>query len=401
MGANRAAGSRLAFIDNLRTLIIVLVILVHLSITYGGEGGWYYKEVKPDLVSGLVLTFHNATCQSFFMGCMFLLSGYFTPASFDRKGPWRFLIDRLVRLGIPMLFYDLVIHPFLIYWLGRAGVYKIDSFWRWAGSYYTSFHVGRGPLWFVEALLLFSIVYVVYRLLTEDRGKTVESVSPREEPSASVRLPMPSEEEETPSGRALVILALFLGVTSFLVRLWRPVGWCYEPLNFQFPYFPQYIVMFILGALAYRRQWLTRLSPRLGRTSLSVAAVFILILFPALVVLGGAMDGNVSPFAGGLHWQALALALWEQPLGVLLTVGLLVLFRERLNRHNRLSQAASANSFATYVLHTPVLIVLTLMVREIHLYPLLKFAVVAAIVVPACFLAAALIRQVPGVQRVL
>lgn len=396
----RAPGFRLAFIDNLRTLIIVLVILVHLSITYGGEGGWYYKEVKPDLVSGLILTFHNATCQSFFMGCLFLISGYFTPGSFDRKGPRRFLIERVVRLGVPMMIYDLVIHPFLIYWLARHGVYDL-SFGQWAASYYTSFHPGRGPLWFVEALLLVSIVYVVWRLVTVYFGTAAESVGNRGEPSTSMRLSLPPEGEQMPNGRVLIILALCLGVASFLVRLWKPVGWSYEPLNFQFPYFPQYIVMFILGIQAYRRRWLTRLSTQLGRTCLIVAAVFIVILFPALVVLGGATDGNVSPFAGGLHWQALALALWEQSLGVLLTVGLLVLFRERLNRHNSISEAASANSFATYVLHTPVLIVLTLMVREIHLYPLLKFAVVGAFVVPACFLAAALIRQIPGVQRVL
>jgi surface polysaccharide O-acyltransferase-like enzyme len=382
MGSAPAPTSRLAFIDNLRTLIIVLVILVHLSITYGGEGGWYYKEVKPDLPTGLILTFHNATCQSFFMGCMFLLSGYFTPASFDRKGPRRFLIDRLVRLGIPMLFYDLAIHPFLIYWLARHGVYQL-SFRQWAASYYTSFHLGRGPLWFVEALLLFGLVYLIWRLANNKPAL------------------QPASDRESPGGRSLIVLALFLGVTSFLVRLWRPVGWSYEPLNFQLPYFPQYIVMFILGVQAYRRQWLTRLSATLGRTSLVLAAVFVFVLFPLLVILGGATKGDVSPFTGGLHWQALALALWEQSLGVLLMVGLVVLFRERLNRHNRLSQAASANSFATYVLHTPVLIVLTLMAREIRLYPLLKFAAVAVVVVPACFLVATLIRQLPGLKRVL
>jgi len=382
MGSDRPAGSRLAFIDNLRTLIIVLVILVHLSITYGGEGGWYYKEVKPDLVSGLILTFHNATCQSFFMGCMFLLSGYFTPASFDRKGPWKFLVDRLVRLGIPTLFYDLAIHPFLIYWLARHDVYHL-SFRSWAASYYTSFHPGRGPLWFVEALLLFSIAYLIWRLASDQR------------------VPQAGTDRSAPSGFSLAVLAISLGAASFLVRLWRPVGWCYEPLNFQFPYFPQYIVMFILGVQAYRRQWLTRLPTELGRTSLALAAVFVLVLFPLLVILGGATKGNVSPFAGGLHWQALALAMWEQSLGVLLTVGLLVLFRERLNRHSALSQAASANSYATYVLHTPVLIVLTLMVRQVHLYPLLKFIVVGAFVVPACFLVAATVRRIPGLARVL
>ncbi|HOV78443.1 MAG TPA: acyltransferase family protein, partial [Sedimentisphaerales bacterium] len=193
MGSDRHVGSRLAFIDNLRTLIIILVILVHLAITYGGEGGWYYKEVKPDLVSGLVLTFHNATCQSFFMGSMFLLSGYFTPASFDRKGPWKFLLDRLVRLGIPMLFYDLVIHPFLIYWLARHNVYHL-SFRSWATSYYTSFHLGRGPLWFVEALLLFSVVYILWRLAT---GK---------------RVPQAAADSPTPNGFSLTVLAISLGL---------------------------------------------------------------------------------------------------------------------------------------------------------------------------------------------
>ncbi len=400
MGSAPVAAPRLAFIDNLRTLIIVMVIMVHLSITYGGEGGWYYKEVKPDMPTGLILTMHNATCQSFFMGCMFLLSGYFTPASFDRKGPRKFLIDRLVRLGIPMLFYDLVIHPFLIYWLARHDVYQL-SFRQWAASYYTSFHLGRGPLWFVEALLLFSLVYLVYRLLTKDRGQAVESVGNRGEPSTSTRLSMPPGEEQTLNGHALVILAVFLGVASFLVRLWRPVGWCYEPLNFQLPFFPQYIVMFILGVQAYRRQWLTRLSTSLGRNSLILAAILVFVLFPVLTVLGGATDGDISEFLGGLYWQALAMALWEQSLGVLLTVGLLVLFRERLNRHNALSQAASANSYATYVLHTPVLIVLTLMVRNVHLYPLLKFVLVAAFVVPACFLIAGLVRRIPGLEQVL
>jgi len=383
VAAPAVPASRLAFIDNLRTLIIVLVILVHLSITYGGEGNWYYKEItRPDLPTGMVLTFHNATCQSFFMGCMFLLAGYFTPASFDRKGPRKFLLDRVVRLGVPMLLYDLVIHPFLIYWLARYGVYKL-SFGQWAASYYTSFHPGRGPLWFVEALLLFSLAYLIWRL------------------ASSRSTPQFVPDSQAPSGRSLVILAVFLGVASFLVRQWRPVGWCYEPLNFQLPFFPQYVVMFILGIQAYRRQWLTRLSTALGWRSLILAAAFLFVLLPLFTLLGGAADGNISEFLGGLHWQALAMALWEQSMGVLLMVGLLVLFRERLNGHSRLSRAASANSFATYVLHTPVLIVLTLMVREVHLYPLLKFAVVGAFVIPASFLAAGLIRRVPGIQRIL
>ncbi len=50
--------ARLFFVDNLRALLITLVIMVHLSVTYGGVGGWYYQDGKPDQISGIVLTIH-------------------------------------------------------------------------------------------------------------------------------------------------------------------------------------------------------------------------------------------------------------------------------------------------------------------------------------------------------
>ena len=39
------------------------------------------------------------------MGFFFMISSYFSPGSVDRKGSRVFLIDRLKRLGIPLLFY--------------------------------------------------------------------------------------------------------------------------------------------------------------------------------------------------------------------------------------------------------------------------------------------------------
>ncbi len=71
-----------------------------------------------------------------------------------------------------------------------------------------------------------------------------------------------------PGAIHLAVLTMFLAIVSFLVRLWKPIGWSYEPLNLQFPFFPQYIAMFILGIVAYRRQWLTRIPTSLGRSSL-------------------------------------------------------------------------------------------------------------------------------------
>jgi hypothetical protein len=49
--------------------------------------------------------------QAFFMGCFFLLAGFFTPGSYDRKGGRSFLADRLLRLGVPLLIYEFVLGP--------------------------------------------------------------------------------------------------------------------------------------------------------------------------------------------------------------------------------------------------------------------------------------------------
>ena len=57
--------TRLYFVDSLRVLLTTLVIMQHLSVAYGGVGGWYYFDDEPDQISGIVLTIQNAINQSF------------------------------------------------------------------------------------------------------------------------------------------------------------------------------------------------------------------------------------------------------------------------------------------------------------------------------------------------
>ncbi len=378
------ARSRLLFVDNLRTFVIVLVILVHLSITYGGEGGWYYNEAPSGTASSALLTWFNASCQSFFMGLLFLLSAYFTAGAYERKGPWRFAKDRLLRLGIPMLVYDWILHPLSVCSLMRAGYYGPEaSCRRWLGEYFSAFHLGRGPLWFVETLLFFSLIYTAWRLVMPSKVKTV---------------PMNCR---SPRDRQIVALILVLVIASFVVRLWFSLGWSWEPFNVQLCFFPQYIVLFILGIHAYDHGWLMNIPKQTGRRWLAVAAAMILIGFPLLFVSGGALSGNLEPFKGGLHWQSLALATWEQTTGIAMMIGLLVLFRERFNHQGRLAAEASASSYTAYVIHAPVIIIGALAVRGVTLYPLLKFAVVSLILIPLCFALAAGIRRLPAARRIL
>ena len=56
----------------------------------------------------------------FVMALFFLVAGLLAPGSLDRKGPGRFARDRLVRLGIPLAAFTLVLWPLMAYGLYRA-----------------------------------------------------------------------------------------------------------------------------------------------------------------------------------------------------------------------------------------------------------------------------------------
>jgi len=372
---------RLLYIDNLRTMMITMVILVHLAVTYGGEGSWYYKEGGADVPTSIVLTIHNAVSQSFFMGLLFLLSACFTAASCDRKGPGPFLRDRFLRLGIPLLIFEFLIQPFLICVLSKGGVIDLRRpFVDWLTSYYTSFHLGSGPLWFVEVLLIFSLLYVAWRLLLKPACGTLGNL---------------------PGATTILAFAVLLGILSFVVRLWFPVNWAFGPLNLQLAFFVQYIAMFIIGVVAYRRDWLQRLPTTMTIPCFVLAGLLVVVALPLLLVLGGAANGQNWRYLGGPHWQAFAYAMWEQLFAVAMMVGLIVLFRERFNRQGRLAQAASSSSYTVYIIHAPIIILFALAVRNVHLYPLLKFAVAALVTIPITFALAHLLRQLPLARRIL
>ena len=166
---------RLFFIDNLRILLITLIMMIHLSITYGGEGSWYYKEGQADTLSHILLTWHNCTVQAFSMGLFFMIAGYFTPGSYDRKGPKQFLKDRLLRLGIPMLCFDFIIGPLMAYPVMQVGALEFDGSYRqFLEVYYSTFHIGIGPLWFIEALLIFAICYALWRAFVKAPSPAVQ-----------------------------------------------------------------------------------------------------------------------------------------------------------------------------------------------------------------------------------
>ena len=110
-----AASGRMMFVDNLRVFLTILVVALPPGDHLRSEGSWFYTERPTTELASIVLTLFIGLCQFFFMGLFFLISGYFTPGSVDRKGSWQYIKDRLVRLGIPLVLFSLLVSPITEY----------------------------------------------------------------------------------------------------------------------------------------------------------------------------------------------------------------------------------------------------------------------------------------------
>ena len=378
-GAPPRATARLLFVDNIRVFLTILVLLFHLMIIYTGTGSWYYKEGREDALSGILGAWFIVVTQAYFMGFFLLISAYFVPGSYDRKGAGRFLRDRLVRLGIPLALYSWVIRPLLVIAdeVTRKGLRL--SVWGYPGWYFSqNALLGDGPLWFVETLLIFSVAYVLWRVLS------------RPVP------PQPPVETGFPGGGAIALFGLLIAAASFLLRLWHPIDWSFRPLNLQLPFFAQYIALFIAGLLAYRRNWFLGLSETAGRMGLGIG-ILLILLFPLLTLAGGGPEA----FKGGWHWQALAYALWESFQCLSLCIGLVYIFRHYADHQRKLAATLARNAYTAYIIHGPLITAIALLAQGIALYPLLKWGLVALVAVPLCFGLSSLIRRLPYADRVL
>jgi hypothetical protein len=210
----------------------------------------------------------------------------------------------------------------------------------------------------------------------------------------------PQADSSLPSSWAIAAGVLGIGLVSFAIRIWLPLGSSFRPLNLQFPFFAQYAAWYVVGLAAYRRNWLLRLPSAQGVLWLGVA-VCSFLGFALVESLGGASLGY-EPFLGGLHWQSLAFAVREQFVGAGLAIALLVPFRHWLNVQGRLSRALSASAYAAYVIHAPIIIALAVSAVSLRLDPVLKFGAMTLVAVPICFLVSHFVfRRIPYVRDIL
>ncbi|SDI36793.1 MULTISPECIES: acyltransferase family protein [Bradyrhizobium] len=380
-GMTRAASeertaSRLAFIDNIRWTMIVLVLSMHACDTYSPFGNWYYVDrQKTGFGTTVFFGVYQSFLQAFFMAVLFFIAGYFSAAAYDRKGFSRFLRDRCFRLGLPTLLYMLVIGPLTQYFLSSTwGDGGFGHQWllhlrdgEWLSE--------TGPMWFCAALLLFAIVYALVRL-TGWKESRIELAGDR---------------------RGAIAVAAFIAVmaaSTFLVRV--GVSGNASILNMHPGDFPQYVLMFAAGVLGYRGNWITEFPARLSLLWGSLALALSVPLFAALIVFGGGLQGETAQYAGGFNPVSAGKCLWEALVCVGMGLLMLAIYRRYFDVQGPVARRLSDNAFGIYLIHPPILIGFAILLHPVALGAVVKAMLLTFLAAIGSFAASAFVlRQSP------
>ena len=360
---------KILFVSRYRGFLVVLIVLIHTGITYGASGSWYYTEPHDVPWLKVLGTYVGAVAQSFAVGAFFFLSAFFLPGSLARRGVWDLLKERAIRLLIPLAVFFFLANPFLV---------KAAASWGNGAAIPPGPVFGSGPLWFLEALYVFTLVYV---------GGTL--VLPR-----GLRTGLP---KGLPGRRGILVYILAAAALGFLVRIPFPIG--SEVSNLQPGFFPMYIILFAAGIKAGRGQWLEAV-PSIPIGFWCLAAGLGLVLFPVLGIAGGGLR-DTAPFLGGLTWQSGAFALWEAGTGTSLFIVTLGLFSRARWVVPGVGESFSESAYGIYLLHAFVVVLLALAMKGLAVHPGIKWTTLSVCAVCLPWAVTLVLRRAPGFSRVL
>ena len=387
---------RLYFVENLRVFLIILVILQHVVRACGSVMWWFVKDVPAP-----ALEHFTAVNSSFFMSLFFVISFYFLPGSYDKKGFWKFHADRFLRLGVPLLFYVFaaaapMMYYYFIHFRANApvgfGAYFTDYFLglagkpaQWSGPSWPDINLGH--LWFIEHLGLYGILYSLYRLAADRMAKRSGNAQLDAQPTNA------ANPAAFPGLVQIGLCALIVALVAFVLRLHRPL---YDWIGFlgfiqiEFAHFPFYAAMFFIGLYGARNGWLTRIPESVGKMALTVGVVC-----GALIAL---MPVEPAWF-GGPTVQSFAYTLTETFACFGLVIGLLYLFRKCFSGQNRLMKLLAQNTYLVYIIHLPIVVIMQNLLLASGLNPYLKFALISVLSVPVVFAVSILLRKIPYLKK--
>jgi surface polysaccharide O-acyltransferase-like enzyme len=380
-----ATPTRIVAFDRARTFITLLVLLYHSIVNYthfgnGDKARW--------LGFDLVVLFND----SFFMACMFLISGLFVQQSLARRGPTNYLGYRSWRLGVPYLLSIFVFMPiayyptFLRYHLPGTSDFNFFHFW------WHTLTVGpwpSGPAWFLWVLLAFdaiaALVWSVVPHAFEALGKRIYALRCR--PSL-----------------AFVAFLIFSIAIYLPMRLYFGDAAWFEldgfPLPIQtsrvFLYLGYFLVGVGIGAADLRSGVFAENGEFAARWKIWLGLA--LAFYGMILLLVYAHHNWVASFnAPPLSWRVgygLAFALFSGGMAFAEPGFFLRLAKSPM----RLLDAIQPSAYGIFLIHYMFIIWLQYVVYDPAWSPFVKFAIVLAGTLTGSWAAVILLRRIPFVR---
>jgi len=391
-----SARSSLA-IDNLRAIVILLVLAFHSVLAYlsflpphpfafdAAPFQWRSFPVV-DTQRWIGFDLFCAWLDVFLMSFFFMLSGLFAWPSLMRKGAGVFVRDRLLRLGLPFAVVVLFLMPVAHYpvYLETATDPGVAAYWR---HWHALPLWPSGPAWFLWLLLAGDIAAAgCFRLATGRRDAVVRL-------SALI------------ARRPRVSLAIFMiaGALAYipLALAFGPFEWSQRgPFPFQLSRPLHYALYFgagtAIGACGIERGLIAADGP-LARCwpgwALAAPPLFALWLGMTALTMRPAGPASVAPqFLAAASFVLACLANGFCALALAVRFG---------GRRSRLLDSLKANAYGMFLIHYVFVVWLQYALRTAGLPAVAKAAIVFGGTVLLSWSASAALRRVPAIAHII
>lgn len=382
----KAGTVRIIALDRARTLITLLVLIHHSAVNYTHFGS---GDSMRWLGFDLVVLFND----SFFMACMFLISGLFVHASLTRRGASDYAQHRAWRLGIPFLISIFVLMPiayyptFLRYHLPGTTDFNFLHFW------WHTLTIGpwpSGPAWFLWVLLALDIAAAALWALTPRALKLfgLWIFSLRDRPWT-----------------AFTAFLAFSVVIYVPMRLWFGEASWLEPWGYPLPIQTSRILLYAgyffcgvgIGVVSLRAGILGEEGALARRWPVWLA--FATLFYAAILLLVYAHHNWIADInSPPLSWQALyglAFALFSAAM----TFVVLAVFLAFAASSVRLLDAMRPQAYGIFLTHYIFIIWLQYAVYDYAWPAFAKFAIVLGGTLALSWAVTVLLRKIPIVAR--
>ena len=380
-------------LSNLRAIVILIVLGFHSIMGY--LGSLPSEPPKLDAPPYDWQTFPIIDSQRFFgfdlfcawndvclMSLMFFLSGLFVWPSLQRKKSFKYLTDRLLRIGLPMIPAIFVLMPIALYpvYLVSTPDPSIADYWR----QFTALPFWPcGPQWFLWQLLILNIVaaalHKVYPTWGDQLGKLAAGT--RTNPVRFILI------FTAASAIAYVPMALIYSPWAWFQYSAFAFQWC-RPLHYTVYFFAGAA----LGAYGLERGLLATDSVLVRRWPIAAGAAVVglaLWITPTAIIME---SGNDNP---GPIWLQLAANLGFV---VCCASGCLALtavcIRFASNRRRWLDSLA-ANAYGMYLVHYPFVVWMQYALLSAPLPAIVKASLVFAVAVALSWALVESMRNIP------